>query len=149
MSDFAHRPTLRYDAAARMVAEAVRHARQHGCEIAVAVLDAAGHLLAYARMDDAPLPPMDASFERAEAALGRRPFTQKRSVSRRGRTVPCCPPPAAAQVAATETGNGGVPVVVDGLVAGAVGVDGALHEIDEAIARHAVRALVEADPTAS
>lgn len=123
MTEFAHRPVLRYDAAVHVVAEAVRAARTHGLEIAVSVLDASGRLLAYGRMDDGPLQPADDSHAKATAAISGRPVHGD----------------------ACNLWGGGIPIVSDGLVAGAVGVAGGTAQQDEAVARQALRALLEAD----
>lgn len=124
MTDFTHRPVLRYDTAARMVAEAVRAARARGLEVAVSVVDAAGHLLAFGRTDNAPLPRHDRSLERAQEALGAgraAPAGEATAPASRvseqpnGRSGPACP---------IHRASGGAALAVDGLVAGALGIDG-------------------------
>ena len=47
--------TISYEGAARVVAAAVDHAAAHGFAMNIAVSDAAGNLVAFARMDGAPL----------------------------------------------------------------------------------------------
>lgn len=129
--------TLSYEAAAALVAHAVAHARANGWHVAVAVVDAAGHVLASGRMDGAPPPILDFATDKAfTATLG------KTSLAFGERM---------AQLKSLELGlatrprllvwEGGLPVRESGLLVGAIGVSGASGHEDAACARAALAAL--------
>ncbi len=99
------------------VRASLAEAEAKGAEISVAAVDAGGVLLAFARMDGARGHTVDLALQKARAAA---------SVGVATSLI------AKAQPAATSAG--GVPVMADGECAGAVGVSGALPDIDEAIA---------------
>jgi len=62
--------TLTSDAAQRLVAAAVTRAAQSGKRMVISVCDAGGHLLAYRRMDGAPLQAIAISQDKAYTAAG-------------------------------------------------------------------------------
>jgi glc operon protein GlcG len=133
--------------AERILAGAQAKAAQMKLKVNIAVADDGGHLLAFARMDGArPASVYTALTKATTAATVRQP------------TGPL--PPGAAepdvflnlsvQNAAAMSGGkfttlyGGVPVVLDGQVIGAVGVGGATGEPDAEIARAGVEKLLSA-----
>lgn len=109
-------PTLTLTEAQAAVRASLAEAEAKGAKISVAAVDAGGVLLAFARMDGARGHAVDLALQKARAAA---------TVGVATSLI------AKAQPAATSAG--GVPVMADGECAGAVGVSGALPDIDEAI----------------
>jgi len=119
----------------RVLNGAIAEARKHQWAVAIAVVDDGGHLLSFARLDGAP--PISAYIapEKARtAALGRRETRIYEEMINQGRS---------AFLSAPLRGmlEGGVPVIADGQVVGAVGVSGVKSSEDAQIARAGVAAL--------
>ncbi|NPT55333.1 heme-binding protein [Paraburkholderia elongata] len=97
--------------------------------VAIAVVDDGGHLLALLRLDGcAPIGAYIATEKARTAALGRRESKQYEDMINGGRT-------AFLSVPLAGTLEGGVPVVVDGQVIGAVGVSGVKADQDAQVAK--------------
>jgi glc operon protein GlcG len=113
----------------------------------IAVVDDGGHLLAFVRMDGArPASAATAQTKAVSAATMRRPTGPMAASGTPDLIVDLGVPGAAAAYGAKVTTLlGGVPIVVDGQVVGAVGVGGGTGEQDAEIARAGVRAIGEAD----
>jgi glc operon protein GlcG len=135
--------TLSLDLARRCLDAAEEEARAQGLALSFAIVDAAGHLVALHRMDGADWITPDVALGKAwTAAAYRAPsaaqgdkakdliaFAGAISAATHGRYTP--------QI-------GGLPMVIDGEPAGAMGASGATGQEDEAVVRAAlerVRAL--------
>jgi glc operon protein GlcG len=129
-----------------IVAAAKRKAAEMGLKVNVAVVDDGGHLLAFARMDGArPASGYTALTKAVTAAT----FRQET-----GPLPPKGEPDvllnlslqnaAAASGGKVTTLKGGVPVVIDGQVVGAVGVGGASGEQDAEIGKAGIQAMLDA-----
>jgi glc operon protein GlcG len=120
---------------AQTVLQAAReNAQQRNAPSAIAVVDPAGDLLAFQRMDGVRPASADLAIEKARtAARLRRPTVEIEDSINQGRT------------AFVTTGiaalRGGVPIRVNGEVVGAVGVAGLSKEADTDIANAAAAAL--------
>ena len=130
-------------AGARAIAGAAeREARRLNTTGAIAVVDDGGNLLYLARVDNTfPAAAAVATDKARTAATFRMPTRNLEDAVKNGRT---------SLVAVTEMTPlaGGVPIVMDGQVVGAVGVSGAANAVqDEELAKCAASAL--ADSTAS
>jgi len=115
-------------AGAQTVLQAAREsAKQLNAPSAVAVVDSAGDLLAFQRMDGVRPASADLAIEKARtAARLRRPTAEIEDSINQGRTAF-----VTANIAALR---GGVPIRVSGEVVGAVGVAGMSKETDTEIA---------------
>ncbi len=103
--------------------------------VAIAVVDDGGHLLALLRLDGcAPIGAYIATEKARTAALGRRESKQYEDMINGGRTAFLSAPLAG-------TLEGGVPVIVDGQVIGAVGVSGVKADQDAQVAKAGATAL--------
>lgn len=103
--------------------------------VAIAVVDDGGHLLSLLRLDGcAPIGAYIATEKARTAALGRRESKQYEDMINGGRTAFLSAPLAG-------TLEGGVPVIVDGQVIGAVGVSGVKADQDAQVARAGATAL--------
>jgi uncharacterized protein GlcG (DUF336 family) len=134
------------ETARRIVDGALQKARQDDLQpLAVAVLDAGGHLLAFAREDGAGIIRPDIAIGKAWGALGM--GTGTRGLKEKG-------PEFLAALASMAGGGKVVPspggVIVrdaDGAALGAVGISGDTGDRDEACAIHAIEAAgLVADP---
>jgi glc operon protein GlcG len=120
---------------AQTVLQAAREsAQQRNAPSAIAVVDPAGDLLAFQRMDGVRAASADLAIEKARtAARLRRPTAEIEDSINQGRT--------AFVTANIAVLRGGVPIRVSGEVVGAVGVAGLSKEADTDIANAAAAAL--------
>jgi glc operon protein GlcG len=120
---------------------AKENAQQRSAPSAIAVVDPAGDLLAFQRMDGVRPASADLAIEKARtAARLQRPTAEIEDNIDRGRT--------AFVTANIMALRGGMPVRVNGKVVGAVGVAGLSKETDTAIANTAAAALSPSPNTA-
>ena len=114
---------LTLEAAKRVIATAVAEARRNKVGGAIAVVDAGGHVVALERLDGTFAAGAEISIGKARtAALFRRPTSFFENVINQGRTAMAALP----SLPDFTPLQGGVPIVVDGQVIGAVGVSGAV-----------------------
>jgi glc operon protein GlcG len=96
--------------------------------VVVAVVDSSGTIIELTRMDTAQVASVNVGIGKARtAAIYRRPSRDFEEQIKSGRI-------AALALADATPLQGGVPVLVDGKVVGAVGVSGDTPQVDEAIA---------------
>jgi glc operon protein GlcG len=124
------------------MAAACSEAEDRELRLAIAVVDAGGHLVALERMDGVEWVAADVALGKAyTAAAFQRPSAD---LSERSAAVPLL-----AHSMMTMTGGrfvpqkGGLPVVVDGVCVGAVGASGASGDDDVAVLEIALRAVGE------
>ena len=130
------KPVLSLEAAERIVAAAEATARAAQAGGAIAVVDDGGHLLVLHRLDGTFAAAAPIAAEKARSAAVFRKATRDFEEAVKGGRV--------ALVANRELlpMQGGVPILVDGAVVGAVGVAGAKSaQHDDEIAQSAARAL--------
>src|SRR5437016_3672941 len=122
-------------AGARTVLQAAREsAQQRNAPSAIAVVDPAGDLLAFQRMDGVRPASADLAIEKARtAARLQRPTAEIEDNINQGRT--------AFVTAGIAALRGGMPLRVNGEVVGAVGIAGLSKETDTDIANTAAAAL--------
>jgi glc operon protein GlcG len=129
-----------------IIREARKKAEAMQLKVNIAIVDDGGHLLAFARMDGArPGSGYTAQTKAVTAATFRIPTGPFPP----GTTTPDPLLNISLQNAAADSGGkvttlfGGIPVTIDGQIAGAVGVGGATGEQDAEIARAGIEALVK------
>ncbi len=136
---FTQRPQITVATALRLVEAALAHGAASGVPVAVAVSDAAGNVVASARMDDAPLGATRLAADKAyTSALWQMPSGDLHESSQPGG--------ADWGVTSTEGGRivayaGGFPILADGGLAGAIGVSGGTGDQDAACAQTALAQL--------
>jgi glc operon protein GlcG len=119
---------LSFAAARKIAAAAQEAARQKDVAVVIVVVDDAGHIILLERMDGAQVASVNVGIGKARtAAIYRRSSKVFEDQIKNGRV-------AALALADATPLQGGVPVLVDGKVAGAVGVSGDSPQIDEDIA---------------
>ena len=130
--------SLTLDEANRIVAGAIAKARELNIKVSVAVCDAGGRLVAFGRMDNAIWAVVYGSQGKAiaSAAFGRAS----------GELTARADHPTPRGIAAAEGGHmimgqGGLPIVRDGVVIGACGVGGGTSQEDEDCARAGIARL--------
>ncbi len=137
-----NQPSLSLDLAMLALPAALAEARSLRVRISVSIVDAAGQLIHLAHMDGAPALSRDIATDKAytaasfglatsrwEAELAGAPASVRNGLAHRPRMV---------------LFGGGVPVKVDGVVVGAIGVSGASAEQDEQCAQAGVNAILAA-----
>lgn len=129
---------LTLEDARRIAAAAEAEARASGWAVTIAICDAGGHALWLQRMDGAPLMSAAVAPEKARTCvLTGKPSKVFEEMVNNGRYAALAMP-----VVPLE---GGEPIVVDGVIVGAVGVSGVKAGEDAQVARAGVAALAEAE----
>lgn len=129
------KPLLTLEDAQRMAAAAEAEAQSHQLNVVIALCDDGGHLLLLHRLDGtAPISSTIAPAKARAAALGKRETKLYEDMINQGRT---------AFLSAPLDGmlEGGVPIIVEGHVVGAIGVSGVKSSEDAQIAKAGVAAL--------
>ncbi len=129
------KPWLTLEDAQRMAAAAQAEAQAHQWNVVIAICDDGGHLILLHRLDGvAPISSTIGPAKARAAALGKRETKLYEDMINQGRT---------AFLSAPLDGmlEGGVPIIVDGHVVGAIGVSGVKSSEDAQIAKAGVAAL--------
>ncbi len=124
------------EAAQALVDRAVEAGRARGFRLAVAVVEPSGELVAFGRMDDVQYGSIDVAQAKARSAARFRAATSALEERLAGGRMALLAIDGIVPVA------GGVPIVVDGRVVGAIGVSGASSAQDDEVARAAIAAVV-------
>ena len=130
---------IKLDAALKLVAAAEAEAKKHNWPVAITIVDGAGFLVAFHRLDNTQLGSVEVSLEKAKtSALFRRPSKYFEDQLAQG----------GAGLRSLRTGvmpvEGGLPIIRDGKVIGAIGVSGAKASEDGQVAQAGIAALGEA-----
>ena len=127
--------TISAEGARRALEAAVAEARRQNWTVSVSVVDPAGELIAFLRMDGAPPASVDISRGKARtAARLRRPTKALEESVASGRV-------ALTTFEGMILVEGGVPVTIDGQVVGAVGVSGVTSAQDAQVAQAGAAAV--------
>ena len=130
------KPVLVADDVKKILAAAEGHALAQQWAVSIAVVDDGGHLLGMSRGDGAaPISAHIAPAKARTAALGRRESRLYEETINNGRYSFLSVPLLEGML------EGGVPIVADGQVVGAVGVSGVKSSEDAQIARAGIAAL--------
>ena len=120
----------------KIAAAAEAHALANQWPVVIAIVDDGGHLMWLQRLDGvAAISSHIAPAKAATAALGRRESKIYEDIINNGRTSFLSAPLLEGML------EGGVPIIVDGQVIGAVGVSGVKSEQDAQIAKAGIAAL--------
>ena len=123
------------EGAKKMMAAAEAEARKNNWNVAIAVVDAAGNLLMFQKLDETQPGSIPIAIGKARtAATFKRPTKALEEIIAGGRSVFLAVPDLTPL-------QGGLPVTVDGQVIGAVGVSGVLSSQDEQVAQAALEGL--------
>jgi uncharacterized protein GlcG (DUF336 family) len=131
------RPVLTQEDCLRIHAASEAEARRNNWNVAIAILDDGGHLLHFSRMDGATPANAGIAVEKGRtAAISRRSTAKWQEFVKGGRTE-MIKMPGILPV------QGGVPIMVDKVCVGAVGVSGVQSHEDEQIAQAGIDALLK------
>ena len=112
--------------AKKVLAGAEAEAKKNNWNVVIAVLDSGGHLVMLERMDGTQLGSIDVAKEKAySAVLYRRPTKVFQDLVGQGG-----PNLRLLRLSGASPLEGGIPILVDGKIVGAVGVSGATSEQD-------------------
>ncbi len=125
------------EAAKKVAAAAIAEARKNNWAMALAVVDTGGYLVYFERMPDTQLGSVEVAIEKAKsAALFRRPTKSfQDTVAAGGDGLRMLRLPGAIPV------EGGVPLIVDGKLVGAVGASGGSSDQDGRTAQAGAAAM--------
>jgi glc operon protein GlcG len=130
------RATLSLEAARVALAASEAEAIRNGWRVVIAVVDDGGHALVLARLDGAQWSSIDTAVNKARAAVAwKRPSRMLEESVNQGRTAFLSITQGMAAL------QGGVPIEIEGVIVGAVGVSGVKASDDEVIALAGVNAL--------
>ncbi len=135
---------LSLETAEKIVAAAATAAKKRSATVVIVVVDDGGYPLLLKRLDDAQVASVEVGIGKARtAAIFRRPSRDFEEQIKNGRVASLVLPGATPL-------QGGIPLIVDGKVVGAVGVSGNTPQEDEEIAKAgaaAFSAMIQAHPS--
>jgi uncharacterized protein GlcG (DUF336 family) len=130
------KPVLSLDDAKKIAAAAEDEAKRNHWKVVISIVDDGGHLIWLQRLDGvAPVSSYIAPAKAKTAALGQRESKIYEDMINNGRMSFMTAPHIEGML------EGGVPIVVDGHVVGAVGVSGVKSAEDAQIAKAGIAAL--------
>jgi glc operon protein GlcG len=136
-------PKLTLEGARAVVAAAEHRALEIRCPMNIAVVDEGGFLLAFARMDGAKLSSVNIALVKARAAAVRRSPTSPPMDGDRPNVLLALGLAVGGPEEQTPI-RGGIPLVVDQQVVGAIGVSAGTEDQDVDVARAGAAALQKA-----
>ena len=128
-AQLATKKTLTLDAARKIAAAAEAEAMKNSWNVVIAVVDDGGHLIYLQRMDQTQIGSVEVATEKARTAVRfKRPSKALEDAVAGGRNVVLRLP------GATPV-EGGLPLISDGAIVGAIGVSGVTSQQDGQIAK--------------
>jgi glc operon protein GlcG len=125
------------DQAKKLLAGAEAEAKKNNWGMVIVVLDSGGNLVALSRMDNAQIGSIEVAREKAYTAVAfRRPSKAFEDALGQGGTQL-----RVLKLAGAVPLEGGLPIIVDGKLIGAVGVSGALATQDAQVGRAGIEAM--------
>jgi uncharacterized protein GlcG (DUF336 family) len=123
--------------ARKLIDAAEAEAKKHKWPVAIAIVDPSGHLVAFAKMDNTQLGSIEVALEKAKsAALFRRPTKVfEDALAMGGANLRVLKVPGAIPI------EGGIPIVHDGKIIGAIGVSGVKANEDGVVAQAGADAI--------
>ena len=128
-ADLATKRTLTLEVARQVAAAAEKHARDNKWNVCIAIVDDGGHLVYFQRLDGTQYGSVSVSQRKAQTAIGfKRPSKTFEEGVASGRNALLALPGAVPL-------EGGVPLVIEGEMVGAIGVSGVTAQQDGMIAQ--------------
>lgn len=134
-AQLAEKKVLTLDAAKKITVAAEAEARKNGWTMAIAVVDEAGHLMHFARIDGTQTGSIDVAIAKAKTAAAFKRPTKIFEEAAKTRPALVTLSPTAVMI------EGGVPIFVGQQLVGAVGVSGATSQQDGVVAEAGIAAL--------
>jgi glc operon protein GlcG len=130
---------ISFEQAKKVMASAEAEAMKNKWNMVIAILDTGGHLVMLHRLDGTQLGSIEAAKDKAySAVLYRRPTKVFQDLVGQGG-----PNLRLLKLAGASPLEGGIPLIVDGKIIGAVGVSGAASEQDAQVAKAGADALTK------
>lgn len=137
IADLPYGAPITLERAKRVVAAAQAEAKKNRWNVAISIVDSGGHLVAFERMDTTQFASVEVAHAKARTAVGyRRPskaFQEVVGSGGQGLRI--------LQLPGAIPNEGGVPLVFEGKIVGAIGVSGVTSAQDGQIAAAGVAAL--------
>lgn len=131
----ANKPLLTLEAAKRIAAAARAEAKSNDWRVVIAVVDDGGHLLYLERSHDTQFGSVETAIQKAHAAVAfQRPTKVSEDAVLSGRLIHLALP-------GVIPAEGGVPLQIDGVVVGGLGISGVRSSQDGQVAAAGVAAL--------
>ncbi|MPZ30045.1 MAG: heme-binding protein [Rhodospirillales bacterium] len=123
-------PAITFDAAKKALAAAEAEAKKNNWPVAIAIVDSSGNLAAFSKMDNTQHASVDIAIGKAVTAnnLKRPTKALQDGIAQGGANLRLL------AVKGITPLEGGVPIVVDGKIIGAIGVSGVLSNQDAEVA---------------
>jgi glc operon protein GlcG len=137
-------PKLTLDGARTILAAAERRAAEINVPMNIAVVDDGGHLLTFSRMDGAKLSSIRIAMSKAHSAAIRRKPSGPAMAANGQPDVMLSVSLAIGSGAQQTPIRGGLPLLVDGEIVGAIGVSNGTEDEDVDVARAGVAAIEKA-----
>ena len=137
MANLISKNSVSYVDASKMVESALAKAAQLGCDQNVAVVDCGGNLLAFGRMDNAPILGIEGAQRKAHTSLlgvGTEAFYE--AIKNHDGTVH-----GLSHLPGSIMVPGGLPIIIDGEVVGGIGSSGGMPEEDIACSQAGIDAI--------
>jgi uncharacterized protein GlcG (DUF336 family) len=135
VAELAMKKALTLEVAKQIASASAEHARKDQWAVVISIVDDGGHLVYFERMDNVQTGSIQVAIRKAEAAVAfKRPTKLFEEAVAKGRTVLVSLPGG-------MPFEGGVPIMTNNQVIGAVGVSGVTAQQDGMIARAGVDAL--------
>lgn len=134
-AQLADKKMLTVDAAKKMTAAAEAEAKKNGWTMAIAVVDDAGHLITFQRLDGTQSGSIEVAIAKAKTAAAFKRPTKVFEEASKTRPGLLTLSPAAVMV------EGGVPLFAEQQLVGAIGVSGASSQQDGQVAEAGIAAL--------
>ena len=123
------KPTLNLVAAKKIIAAAEAEAVKQGWPVVIAIVDDGGHLINLERLDNAQFASVEVAIQKARAAVAfKRPTKEWEKMLADGQQ-------RVLNLPGVLSSEGGVPLVWEGLIVGAIGVSGVKPSEDGQVAR--------------
>lgn len=130
-------PSINLEQAKRAIAAGQAEARKNGWPVAIAILDTAGMLVAFEKMDDTQSASMDIAIDKGRSAAIYRRSTKvmQDGVAGGGAGLRLL------NLRAASTVEGGLTIVVNGKIIGGIGVSGVNSDQDGVVAKAGADAI--------
>jgi glc operon protein GlcG len=128
---------IKLEQARKLIAAAEAEAVKQKWPEAIAIVDGSGHLVAFAKMDNTQLGSIEVALEKAKCAALFRRSTKvfEDGLAKGGENFSVLKVPGAIPI------EGGLPIIVDGKIIGAIGVSGVKPNEDGQVAKAGLDAL--------
>ncbi len=131
----AYGTAINLETAKKVAASAAQEARKNNFTMAIAIVDTSGHLVYFEKLDDTQVASVEVAQAKARSANNfKRPTKALEDAVNSGRNS-MLGLPGAVPV------EGGIPIIADGRIIGAIGVSGGTSQQDGLIAAAGIKAL--------